>query len=63
MKLPCGYPGNCDFERDECGYCNADNDGFDWLIGSGQRTSEEAPPIDHTTGKNIGTLYSMLYTI
>lgn len=53
---PCPAPGNCDFERDMCGYTNRENiDQFDWMIGSGKTsTVYTGPKTDHTIGDQNG---------
>lgn len=52
---PCDPEGNCDFERGMCGYFNdRKDDDFDWLLGSGQRTSRTGPAVDHTSSTAYG---------
>lgn len=53
---PCPDPGNCDFERDLCGYTNRDNiDQFDWQVASGTTSSfSTGPSTDHSTGNKFG---------
>lgn len=53
---PCADPGNCDFERDLCGYTNRQYiDQFDWMLGSGKTASVyTGPKTDHTIGDANG---------
>ena len=53
---PCADPGNCDFERDLCGYTNMPyGDQFDWQLGSGKTASIwTGPSTDHSTGTALG---------
>ena len=55
---PCPDPGNCDFERDLCGYTNRQNiDNFDWMLGSGKTASVyTGPKTDHTLGDANGKM-------
>ena len=67
---PCPDPGNCDFERDLCGYTNRDSfDQFDWMLGNGKTSSVyTGPKTDHTVGDGSGNskrinngLHSIIY--
>ena len=53
---PCPDYGNCDFERDKCGYTNKPGiDQFDWLVGNGETSSSTTGPTsDHTTKTALG---------
>ena len=53
---PCPDPGNCDFERDLCGYTNRPYlDQFDWMLGNGKTSSVyTGPKTDHTIGDGTG---------
>ena len=53
---PCPDYGNCDFERDKCGYTNKPGiDQFDWLLGNGGTSSSTTGPTsDHTTKTALG---------
>ena len=56
---PCDTEGTCDFEHGSCVYSNSDDDNFDWLLGSGQRSNPVAPPIDHTVTSSYGMLFNL----
>lgn len=53
---PCPDAGNCDFERDGCGYTNIPyGDQFDWQLGSGTTSSvTTGPTTDHSLGTKFG---------
>ena len=58
MDIVTLHLGNCNFERDKCGYYRDTNRwkaNFDWLVGSGGTMSmHTGPSVDHSTGTKHG---------
>jgi hypothetical protein len=54
----CADPGNCDFEKGECTWINAQtddiNDNFDWIRATQVPSLQTGPSTDHSLGTNKG---------
>ena len=54
----CADPGNCDFEKGECTWINAQtddiNDNFDWIRATRTPSTNTGPSTDHSTGTDKG---------